>query len=330
MDQYAALRNSIYSAVQEYESYKSQSIDTKSPRLEQATNRPSSGLHGRPGLGSAGSSRNVSREQLPTLSSLHASERQDRETSLPSPSLPDRRDAGSPSPTRSAPAGGFDEFLAAAESYESQTLLIDLLYLQGIVDFMRSEHPYTSNTLRKAMDARNKDKRKLWQIYTNEMQGLARAYSSGKPLPSPVTSSLRKQSARYDVLKVQIAECKKELRHTLLKLDKQEQTCAETVMDALVHLHRQAIMDARRRYAMADPIHDKTTPIEAHNERARVFNQIVKFVADDLRRIETLMRHTGGASGGHGVPATGKDKKKGAGVVEAVEALNLPDYPPFN
>jgi hypothetical protein len=326
MDQYAALRNSIHSAVQEYETYKSQSLDTKSPRLE-GKQRPPSGLFGRPVPGSGNSSRNASRDQLPTLSSLAANERHGRSDALPSPSLPDRRQAGSPSPTRSEPSGDFEEFIAAAKSYESQTLLIDLLYLQGIVDFMRSEHPYTSNSLRKAIDTRQKDKRKLWHLYTNEMQGLARAHAAGKPLPSAATSPLRKVSARYDVLKVNIAECKKELRHTILKLDKQEQTCAESVLDALLHLHKQSIADTRRRYAMPDPIHDKTTPIEAHNERARVFNQILQFVAGDLRRIETLMRHT---AGGHGVAATGKDKKKGAGVVEAVEALTLADYPPYS
>lgn len=335
MTDYSSLHSSINSAIENYESYKSQSLRLKLENIS---------------LGDASNKDVLPRKQhikrasmaMPSFPRLGSSDGKDKDKSAPSnasrPDLSSRRRTLQPPSSRpeldkrpSSPAYGassvsndeFREFITVAENYEATNFLHDLDFLLLVVDFMRSEHPYTSNSLQKAIKGRHLSKRKLWTVYTSEMQGLARAYSSGKAVPVPPPSSPLSPT-NIGVTRTSIRDRKAELRDTISKLENAERTCADSILSALSHLHSQAIKDIRVRYSLPDPINDKTTSVEKHNERVRVFNQLIQFVAEDLRRLEVIMK----ASGQSHVAEKRKDKK-GSGVVEAVESLQVEDYPPY-
>lgn len=332
MAQYESLQSSIRSAVESYESYKGQSLRLK---LENVS------------LGSPGTTAEKSQANKSTITKSSSSTRtgagdakqrppnlrigNSASESLASPRLapPSHRPGGndsrpsSPSGRQGGRNSEFNDFVVVAESYEASNFLFDLDFLMVVLDFLRSEHPYTSNSLQKSIKARNNGKKKLWTQYTTEMQGLARAYASGKPSPVPnATSPLSPVSAKSSVMAIK--ERKRDIADLIAKLDSSERTCAESLLSAISHLHSQAVKDIHARYSMPDPINDKVTPVHKHNERVRVFNQLIKFVCEDLRRVEMVMK-----SSGHVQTAEKRKDKKGSGVVEAVESLCVEDYPPY-
>lgn len=326
MADYSSLQSSIASAVESYENYKGQSLRLKldgvslsgsaddSPTKSHAK-RASMAMPSLPRLGSS--------EGRPKFFGmrLNSSEANVSRAGLDS-SNQDHRPS-SPSVRSSSTRREYEDFITVAENYETCNFLFDLDFLLVVLDFMRSQHPYTSSSLQKAIKSRQSAKKKLWTQYTSEMQGLARAYTSGKTVPiPPATSPLSPTngpSARADV-----KERKAEIEQVSAKLEKSERTCAESVFSALRHLYAQAIKDIHDRYSLADPINDKVTSVQRHNERVRVFNQLIKFVSDDLRRIETAMKSSGQVHN-----AEKRKDKKGSGVVEAVESLCIEDYPPY-
>lgn len=331
MSQYASLQSSIRSAVESYESYKGQSLRLKLENVSLGTPEPTTvkshakrSSIAKPIFSRADSSDAKNRPPNLRLNSSASD-------SLPSPRLDspsyrsgsnDRRPS-SPSHRQTSRTSEFENFIVVAESYEASNFLFDLDFLMVVLDFLRSEHPYTSNSLQKSIKARNNGKKKLWTQYTTEMQGLARAYTSGKPSPVPsATSPLSPVSAKSSAMAIR--ERRRDLTDLISKLESSERTCAESLLSAISHLHSQAVKDIHARYSMPDPINDKVTPVHKHNERVRVFNQLIKFVCEDLRRVEMLMK-----SSGHVQNAEKKKDKKGSGVVEAVESLCVEDYPPY-
>lgn len=330
MADYSSLHSSIESAIENYESYKGQALRLKLDNI--------SLNHTNANIATKSHAKRASMA-APTISRLGSSNGKDKYTE-PKENQTDpsaKRHTLQPPPTRSgserrppSPAYGasndnpeFSEFVRIAENYEAANFLHDLDFLQVVLDFMRSEHPYTSNSLQKAIKSRHTAKKKLWTTYTSEMQGLARAFSSQKPVPVPPTSSPLSPT-KVGFTRTSIKEKTLELKELIQKLENAERTCADSVLSALTHLHSQAIKDIHVRYSLQDPINDKTTSVEKHNERVRVFNQLIKFVADDLRRLEMIMR----ASGQAHLSEKRKDKR-GSGVVEAVESLQVEDYPPY-
>lgn len=355
MMDYSSLRSSIHTAVENYESYKSQSLRLRLDNISLETPTPSSpskshtkrGSLALSSLTSFGSSDvKNSAQTRPTNSRASSNESINRPTSqrsqsvnspLTKPKRPavDRRPS-SPSFNQASLTSNneFSSFIAVAVNYEAANYLVDLDFLLLVFDFMRSEHPHTSNNLGKHIKTRHSAKRKLWSRYTTEMQTLARSYTSGKPLPVPSTSSPFSGDSASTTTRA-IKDRKLEIARLLGTLESSERTCAESVVSALSHLHAQAIKDIHSRYAMRDPINDKSTSIHLHNERVRVFNQLVKFVGDDLRRVERVMKRSAQQQQQQQQtdPSRKKDKRAGdgggSGVVEAVESLCIEDYPPY-
>lgn len=330
MPDYSSLYSSINSAVENYENYKSQSISSRLNNVSlESTGESNVGKNhskrasmAMPIMKRFGSSDGKEKTSSPRESQVLSTR---RHTLQPPTNVPGNDDSRSSSPSHGSYSdnSAFRDFIAIAENYEACNFLYDLDFLQTVLDFMQNEHPYTTNSLQKAIKARHATKRKLWVVYTNEMQGLARAFSSNKPVPIPSASSPLSPT-NIGSTRSAIRDAKARLKETIARIDNSERTCAESILSALSHLHAQAIKDICIRYSMPDPINDKITSVEKHNERVRVFNQLIKFVADDLRRLDIIMKASASAN-----LADKKKDKKGPGVVEAVESLQVDDYPPY-
>lgn len=309
---YSGLRASIADAVEHYEDYKSQSLSLARINVSASTIDLAAVKKG-------GQSKQASNDKSRQDAGLVASDQSLRQHSRSVPG--DRAESHTAADNKVTGSSGFATFIAVADNYENANYNIDLAFLITTLDFLRLEHPQTSNSLQKSMKVRHTEKRNLWFTYAKEMQGLARAYNAGRSLPV-VTSISPLSSAGSSQVKLQIKERRLEISHSISKLDSQEKTCAESIFSALTHLHSQALKDAEARYSMTDPIHDKITPVFKHNERIRTFNQLVKFVTEDLRTIERSMPNTGDR-------ALSKKGKKGPGVFEAIQSLTIDEYPPY-
>ncbi|CCG84463.1 protein of unknown function [Taphrina deformans PYCC 5710] len=332
MANYASLQSSIDSAVEQYETYKSQSLRLKldNVSLEKLSpvSSPTKSHAKRASLSIPILSRLGSSDGKPaSRSSQPRTQGHDSDPSSPLQSPfnatftgSDRRPASASIHASSPAKKEFASFISVATDYETTNHILDLDFLLLVFDFMRIEHPYTSNSLQKSIKARNTAKKRLWNSYTAEMQGLARAYASGKPLPvSPGTAPLGSSEDRRRELK----DRKAEVTDTVSRLEAAERTCAESIVSATAHLYAQAIKDIHARYSMPDPINDKTTSVARHNERARVFNELIKFVSDDLHNLERVTKSS------TTTPLATQKKKGSAGVVEAVNSLCVQDYPPY-
>ena len=265
---YSSLHQSITTAVQQYESYKSQYNDV----VSDITVIPS---------------HNHNRHKSTSAARLDTS-----------------KSAWSSTQATESANTDFVPFSRTAGSYEDATYLIDLDFLVTTLHFLREEHPHSINSLQKAIKGRASEKRSLWQAYTREMQTLARAYTSGKPMPMNVNEKPE--------VKAMIKERRAQVAEVAAKLDSSERTCVESIFSALSLLHAQANKDIKERYAMPDPINDKVTSVRKHNERVKTYNQLIPFVTDDLRQLEKSFM-----------------SKKRPGVVEAMDSLRVEDYPPY-
>ncbi|BFZ55720.1 hypothetical protein PYCC9005_002761 [Savitreella phatthalungensis] len=189
----------------------------------------------------------------------------------------------------------FAAFVVTAQTYEYRTFAVDLDFLRDVAG--------GSNVL-KAIKTRDKLRRSLWKDYTADMQAMAvkfkrTGHTGVTPGLIPSTTQTSWHAAEQSA-----SRAKSDLRRALDSVSASERTCAETLADALGQMRRQAFEDINLRYDGPSPIEDKVTPVITHNHRIRAFNEVVKFVADDLRQ--------------HNSPAVG-----------AVEALAVADYPPY-
>lgn len=200
-------------------------------------------------------------------------------------------------------ASPFLPFCVTAEVYELRTLAVDLAFLTELARCVASGE---AGGVPKLAKRRRSERRAMWREYTASMGAMAMKYKKKQLAVHGVPLSGWKAAA------ADAADRLQDLKRALAAdgVDSKARSCLQTAADGLGAMQKRAASDIHTRYAMQNPIDDKETPVVAHNARTAQFTQVARFVADDLR--------TGSGSGGvHDVVAAG------------IESLIVGDYPPF-